>query len=117
VKLTKLDQSAKERVIIVLGTWVEPIGKIPAVPAASITVPRTRGLSANLTPHCMSEALAPGAGRIATKAMQFQWSGENSWIARTQTASKLGDIAKLQTQGWRCHIVAHSRGGNERWAD
>jgi hypothetical protein len=43
----------------------------------------------------------------------FQWSGENSWIARTHAASALADyVAKLLNDGWLCHIIAHSHGGN-----
>jgi hypothetical protein len=44
----------------------------------------------------------------------FQWwPGENSWVARTRAASELGDyVLKLRNEGWCCHIVAHSHGGN-----
>ena len=43
----------------------------------------------------------------------FHWSGENSWIARTHAATALAAyVANLREKGWRCHIVAHSHGGN-----
>src|ERR1700730_6295153 len=43
----------------------------------------------------------------------FQWSGDNSWIARTRAAHSLADyVTRLRGDGWRCHIVAHSHGGN-----
>jgi hypothetical protein len=43
----------------------------------------------------------------------FQWSGKNNWIDRTHAAVALVDyVAKLRKDGWRCHIVAHSHGGN-----
>ncbi|KRR06355.1 hypothetical protein CQ12_33410 [Bradyrhizobium jicamae] len=43
----------------------------------------------------------------------FRWSGENSRIARMQAASSLaGYVRQLQSEGWRCHVVAHSHGGN-----
>ena len=43
----------------------------------------------------------------------FWWSGENAWIDRASAASKLAwQINKLQAEGWRCHLVAHSHGGN-----
>src|SRR6266516_3683892 len=44
----------------------------------------------------------------------FYWSrGENSWIVRTHAASELGQyVTKLRNEGCRCHIVAHSHGGN-----
>src|SRR5262249_29156484 len=43
----------------------------------------------------------------------FHWSGENSWIDRTRAASELGNyVRKLRNEGWCCHIIAHSHGGN-----
>ena len=43
----------------------------------------------------------------------FSWSGENSWFARTRAADALADyVTKLRKEGWCCHIVAHSHGGN-----
>lgn len=41
------------------------------------------------------------------------WPGENSWIARANAASALADyVTGLCKDGWLCHIVAHSHGGN-----
>ena len=35
------------------------------------------------------------------------------WIDRTLAGSSLAaNINKLQADGWRCHVVAHSHGGN-----
>jgi len=43
----------------------------------------------------------------------LHWSGDISWIARTRAASALAEyVGRLQNEGWRCHIVAHSHGGN-----
>ena len=109
-----MEEPPKETVIIVHGTWAAPEpGKarwyqpVDDVPAAEGFVSKLdaalqkRGSPARCWAHC-------------TKGNPiFQWSGENSWIARTRAASALGDyVAKLRNEGWRCHIVAHSHGGN-----
>jgi len=107
-------ESAKETVIIVHGTWAaldpwkrrwyEPVdsrpGDEPLSPKLDAAL-RERGSPARCWAHC-------------TQGNQiFYWSGENSWIARTHAASSLGHyVAKLCKEGWRCHIVAHSHGGN-----
>jgi hypothetical protein len=53
------------------------------------------------------------AGRIAINLEIFGWSGENSWAAREDAAEALTRLIKsLASQGWICHIVAHSHGGN-----
>jgi len=109
-----MEKSANETVIIVHGTWAAPdpderrwyqpnddrpcglpfIDNLDAALAA-------RGSSARCWAHCGPEHPA------------FHWSGENSWIDRTLAASALADyVAKLRIEGWHCHIVAHSHGGN-----
>jgi hypothetical protein len=106
--------AAKETVIIVHGTWAAPepgnvrwyqpadrthaaegfVGKLDAALEA-------RGSPARCWAHCSQ------GDQI------FHWSGDNSWIARTHAAARLGDyVAELGNEGWRCHIVAHSHGGN-----
>jgi hypothetical protein len=109
-----LQVGAKETVIIVHGTWAAPepgnarwYQAIDGVPAAEGFVGRLdaaleeRGSPARCWAHCSQ------GDQI------FHWSGDNSWIARTHAASRLGDyVAKLGNEGWRCHIVAHSHGGN-----
>lgn len=43
----------------------------------------------------------------------FHWTGDNSWIARASAASTLSNyVAKLRNEGWICHVIAHSHGGN-----
>ena len=109
-----MENSAKETVIVVHGTWAAPdpverrwylpnddrpcglpfIDNLDAALAA-------RGSSARCWAHYDPEHPA------------FHWSGENNWIDRTLAASALADyVAKLRTEGWHCHIVAHSHGGN-----
>jgi hypothetical protein len=101
----------KETVIVVHGTWAEPRqGQNPwyywdsSDPNGFVskldTALRERGSPARCWAHW-------------PQYRAFQWSGENSWIARTQAASALVEyVGKLCADGWRCHIVAHSHGGN-----
>ena len=43
----------------------------------------------------------------------FSWTGINNWLDRTAAARSLGqELAFLSKCGWRCHLVAHSHGGN-----
>jgi hypothetical protein len=107
-----LDQSAKETVIIVHGTWAAPeLGKSrwyePSIAGGRgfvtklNTAMQERGCAARCWAHC-NEGIS-----------MFIWSGENDWIARTHAASSLADyVNNLQKEGWRCHIIAHSHGGN-----
>ncbi len=104
----------KETVIIVHGTWSAPEPgviqwhqPVNGTPAAAGFIARLdnalqkRGSPARCWAHCTQGSPA------------FRWSGENSWVARTTAASSLGDyVVRLQQEGWRCHIVAHSHGGN-----
>ena len=107
-------EPAKETVIIVHGTWAtpDPVKRRwyeqadGRAGAESFTVKldaalQQRGSPARCWEHCSeSEPI-------------FRWSGDNAWIARTGAAAALADyVAKLQQKGWRCHIVAHSHGGN-----
>jgi hypothetical protein len=109
----QMEQSAKETVIIVHGTWASPdAGQDPwyhpsSNPPADGFISRLnaalqeRGSMAQCWSHC------PEGGQ------PFYWSGENSWFSRTRAADVLADyILKLQKEGWLCHVVAHSHGGN-----
>ena len=110
-----MEGAAKETVIIVHGTWAAPqpgkglwyqpvTGVVAAQPLFTAKLDaalQERRSPARCWAHCSQ------GDQI------FQWSGANSWIARTRAASALGNyVAKLQKEGWRCHIVAHSHGGN-----
>jgi hypothetical protein len=107
-----MDGSAKETVIIVHGTfagpklgkrcWHQPSDSDPKGFIARLNLAlQQRGSAARCWAHC-SEA-----------DQGFRWSGKNSWVDRTQAAAELGDyVTKLRREGWRCHIVAHSHGGN-----
>ena len=106
--------STKETIVIVHGTfaapedgrtqWYQPVdgaasrdGFIARLDAAL----GARGSPARCWAHCTDGAPI------------FHWSGDNDWVARTNAAAALRDyVAALAKQGWRCHIVAHSHGGN-----
>jgi hypothetical protein len=138
-----MEQSAKETVIIVHGTWAgfdpettkwwQPAGGYPAregfidepdaaphegswQPTGTYPVPQAfigkldaalheRGSPARCWAHCGEDHPF------------FHWTApaslSNSWIVRRQAAARLGEyVAKLLREGWHCHIVAHSHGGN-----
>lgn len=43
----------------------------------------------------------------------FVWGGENTWLCRSKSARQLRNyIGRLKKEGWKCHIIAHSHGGN-----
>jgi hypothetical protein len=42
----------------------------------------------------------------------FSWSGDNTWIARSEASRRLAVLVKeLLLEAWRVHIVARSHGG------
>jgi hypothetical protein len=104
-------EAARETVIIVHGTWAAPTPGVvrwyqPGESGGFVSkldeALRKRGSPARCWAHCTE-----GNRTI------FHWSGHNNWIKRTRAASALADyVAKLRNEGWRCHIVAHSHGGN-----
>ena len=109
-----MTDAAKETVIIVHGTWAapepdkckwyEPPNGLPnAMPFVSKldAALAQRGSPARCWAHC-------------TDGKQvFTWSGENSWIGRTRAGASLAQyVTGLQKEGWRCHILGHSHGGN-----
>jgi hypothetical protein len=109
-----MKEAAKETVIIVHGTfaapkpgaclWYQPTEDVPPTErfiAKLDAALQERGSPARCWAHC-----SPGDHG-------FHWSGNNSWVERTRAASKLGNyVLNLRKDGWCCHIVAHSHGGN-----
>ena len=77
-------------------------------------VPATGGFIAKLNDALQKRGSAARCWAHCSQGDQgFHWSGENSWIDRTEAASELGNyVRKLRNKGWCCHIVAHSHGGN-----
>jgi hypothetical protein len=125
-----MQETPKETVIIVHGTWAAPswAGSPADSPLLSSHEPnappkwyeivgdhatessfvvkldealRLRGSHARCWAHCND------------RKKIFHWSGENNWAKRTEAAYNLRDyVYKLWEEGWRCHLVAHSHGGN-----
>lgn len=109
-----MEEPAKETIIIVHGTWAaqetgvkkwyEPYEDCQASEgfvAKLDSALRERGSPAQCWAHCH------GSSKI------FSWSGDNSWIARTNAALVLADyVTALTKEKWLCHLIAHSHGGN-----
>jgi hypothetical protein len=103
-----MEEAANETVIIVHGTYAAPR------PGVSRWYQPTEGFVTKLNDALQKRGSAARCwAHCAQGNPIFQWSGNNSWIDRTHAASALGNyVAKLRKEGWRCHIVAHSHGGN-----
>jgi hypothetical protein len=115
---TPMSDAQKETIIIVHGTWAAPeSGKCkwyeppnerpnltPFVAKLDAALAE-RGSPARCWAHCSDER--------EDKTDFTCWSGQNAWIDRAQAATQLANsIDRLEAQGWRVHIVAHSHGGN-----
>ena len=108
------DERPKETVILVHGTWAAPLeGKhqwyqqIAGLAAEQTFVTKLddalarHGSTARCWKHCDDQH------------QPFHWSGENNWLARTAAAVRLSEeIDRLGAAGWKCHLIAHSHGGN-----
>jgi hypothetical protein len=113
---SEIDGLSRETVIVVHGTWaglrpgttnwwfrtVEAGESAPSFTANLDEALEKRGSRARCWAHCDRDDQV------------FHWSpGANSWIERTRAAAALADyVAELQNQGWICHLVGHSHGGN-----
>lgn len=49
---------------------------------------------------------------LETGEREFFWTGANSWVDRTLAARDLADYIRRLSPQWRCHLIAHSHGGN-----
>jgi hypothetical protein len=110
----QMEDLAKETVIIVHGTWAAPMpDKTPwyQQPDGASTA---EGFVSKLNAALQERGSPARCWAHCTKGNAiFQWTGDNSWIARTRAAGALADyVTKLRGEGWRCHVVAHSHGGN-----
>ncbi|HEY7245873.1 MAG TPA: hypothetical protein VH678_18545 [Xanthobacteraceae bacterium] len=109
-----MEEATKETVIVVHGTcaapqagarrWYRPVENVSATKGFTAKLDaalQERGSQARCWAHC--DHADHG----------FHWSGRNSWVSRTRAAAELGNyVLNLRNKGWRCHIVAHSHGGN-----
>jgi hypothetical protein len=105
---------SKETVILVHGTWAGPVEgehrwyqRIDGPEAEQSFVAKLDdalaryGSSARCWKHCDDQN------------PPFHWSGENNWLSRTSAAARLSaSIHQAAQDGWKCHVIAHSHGGN-----
>jgi hypothetical protein len=111
--LGQREEAVKETVIIVHGTYAAPKPAVSRWYQWAEGVPATEFIT-KLNDALQKRGSAARCWAHCSQADQgFHWSGENSWIDRTRAASELGNyVLKLRKEGWLCHIVAHSHGGN-----
>jgi hypothetical protein len=109
-----MEESARETVIIVHGTWAAPEPGTRRWYQLADDGSAAEGFTAKLNDALQERDSPARCWAHCTQGNQiFQWSGDNSWTARTRAASALADyVARLRNDGWRCHIVVHSHGGN-----
>ncbi len=108
------DMAAKETVIIVHGTFAAPLDGKTQWYQRSGGEDGSRNFTTSLD-EALEQRGSPARcwAHCAEGGKIFHWSGDNSWIERTSAAANLGNyVARLHNDGWRCHIVAHSHGGN-----
>ena len=107
------DELTKETIIIVHGTWAAPEAdkrRWYQRPDGTLVDGFVSKLNAALRKH---GSRARCWAHCTHGSQIFVWSGKNSWIARTNAAAALGAyVNNLLDQGWCCHIIAHSHGGN-----
>jgi hypothetical protein len=109
-----MEEIPKETVIIVHGTWAAPEPERSRWYKPFDNGPAAKGFISKLDAALQERGSPARCWAHCTQRDQlYQWSGDNSWIARTSGASALTDyVTKLRSEGWRCHIVVHSHGGN-----
>jgi hypothetical protein len=104
----------KETVILVHGTWAQPVEGKPR------WYQRIEGPEAKKSFIAKLDAALERHGsraRCWAHCKQdddpYYWSGKNTWIERNRAASQLARrVRDLRSQGWKCHVIAHSHGGN-----
>jgi hypothetical protein len=109
-----MEKPIKETVVIVHGTWAKFNPEILQWYQRPIHTDSSEGFVGKLNAALEQRGSAAQCWSHCTEGREiFHWTGDNSWIARTAAAYELAAyVAKLQSQGWCCHIVAHSHGGN-----
>lgn len=103
------DPLTRETVILIHGTFDAPDGMATKwfEPNSDFCAALDRELAANGSSARCWAHLADGHGRV------FQWSGSNDVTERLLAGHQFREYYKaLSQQGWKCHIVAHSHGGN-----
>jgi len=113
---------AKETIILVHGTWAAPTATTQhwyrpieeADTKQSFVAKLDAALERIGSPaRCWAHCRQPAHTSTTKRWVPFHWTGENNWLARSGAAGQLArEIDNLTDEGWRCHVIAHSHGGN-----
>ena len=111
-----LDQSAApgshgetrgETVIVVHGTYAQPSSDTPQ------WFEKGSDFCTRLDARLEAQGSAARCwAHLDAGGREFFWSGANSWIDRSAAAASLAAYLATLAPRWRCHLVAHSHGGN-----
>lgn len=108
VTATNTDTDGRyETVILVHGTFAAPS------PSTNQWYERGSEFCRALDEHLAANGSTARAwAHLAPGEREFFWTGENSWIDRDRAAEALANYIVRLSPHWRCHLVAHSHGGN-----
>lgn len=107
------DLEPKETVILVHGTWAAPVDSVHQWYQRREDGDAQQSFVAKLDAALEHHGSSARCWAHQNQLRQFHWSGRNSWIDRAHAAIELASAVRtLQSDGWKCHIVAHSHGGN-----
>lgn len=103
-------QQPKQTIVVVHGTFSAPSAEAPKwwqPNATDAFIPKLNSALERRGAHvrCWSNC-----GETSTF---FQWTGHNNWLDRTHAAAALVSyLTELAKEGWTCHLIGHSHGGN-----
>lgn len=103
-------QTGKETIVLVHGTFAGPNGEEqrwwrPGTLNTFIQRLHTSLGEQGAPPRCWTHCKEEGTF--------FFWTGNNHWVDRYWAVQRLRHhITDLHRQGWTCHLVGHSHGGN-----
>jgi hypothetical protein len=107
-----MEESAKETVIIVHGTWAAPEPGTTRWYQLSDGVPAAKGFIAKLNDALQERDFPARCWAHCTHGNQiFQWSGANSWTARTLAAGYCNGYIRERRPGafFHAHHAVHNR--------
>ncbi|WP_296201990.1 hypothetical protein [uncultured Hyphomicrobium sp.] len=100
--------AAKETIVLVHGTFAGPRGEEARwwkPDALNPFIKRLHDRLGEAAPRCWAHC--------DEGTPYFFWTGANHWVDRFWAIQHLREhITELHRQGWACHIVGHSHGGN-----
>ncbi|WP_072387111.1 hypothetical protein [Hyphomicrobium sp. CS1BSMeth3] len=107
------EDEVKETIILVHGTWAAPMESTRQWHQLHDGADSELSFAAKLDAALERHGSQARCWAHEDGGSTFAWAGTNSWIDRTHGASSLAETIKaLQAENWKCHIVAHSHGGN-----